>query len=80
MRSRERAAALKASGYCCEKCNVKQSKAKGREQKIVVHHKHGIDWEGIIDLIFERVLIAEYEVLCPDCHDKEHIVKEILNG
>ena len=33
--SRERSAALKREEYCCEVCSVKQSTAKGREQKDV---------------------------------------------
>lgn len=79
LRSRERAAALKKTGYCCERCNVKQSKAKGREQKIEVHHVNEIDWDGVIDLIVERLLAGELEVLCPDCHDEEHIARKVLN-
>jgi predicted HNH restriction endonuclease len=75
LRSRERAAALKREGYCCQRCNVKQSKAKGKEQKVEVHHISGIDiWEDVIDLIAEKILCHPdgLEVLCPDCHKKEH--------
>jgi predicted HNH restriction endonuclease len=72
LRSRERAAALKKTGYCCERCEVKQSKAKGREVKVQVHHVDGIDWDGVVDLVIERVLRGDLEVLCEDCHGKEH--------
>ena len=74
LRSRERAAALKREGYCCERCGGKQSKAKGKEFKVEVHHKEGIDWEGVTDIVIERLLPdpSELEVLCPECHDKEH--------
>lgn len=74
LRSRERAAALKRENYCCERCGAKQSKAKGREVKVEVHHKNGVDWDGLIDLIQERLLPdpSELEVLCKSCHDKEH--------
>ena len=38
MRSRERSQALQNTGYCCAMCGVKQSKAKGREVRLDVHH------------------------------------------
>ena len=74
LRSRERAAALKAAGYTCERCGVKQSTAKGKEQKVVVHHREGIDWDGVREFIRERVLQApeRLECLCPTCHESEH--------
>jgi predicted HNH restriction endonuclease len=75
LRSRERALALKLAGYSCQSCGAKQSKAKGREQKVEVHHKIGIaQWEKIIDSVYEGLLISPngLEVLCPECHKKEH--------
>jgi 5-methylcytosine-specific restriction endonuclease McrA len=74
MRSRERAAALKAAGYSCAKCGAKQSKAKGREIKVEIHHREKIDWDGLLELIRERLLQSpeRLEALCKDCHDKEH--------
>jgi 5-methylcytosine-specific restriction endonuclease McrA len=74
LRSRERAAALKREKYTCQRCGAKQSMAKGREVKVQVHHIHGIDWDGIVDLIVEKVLQTpeDLEVLCEKCHDKEH--------
>jgi predicted HNH restriction endonuclease len=75
LRSRERALALKLAGYSCQSCGAKQSKEKGREQKVEVHHKVGIaKWEKIIDSVYEGLLISSngLEVLCPDCHKKEH--------
>jgi len=74
LRSRERAAALKRDGYCCQHCGVKQSKAKGKEQRVEVHHLDGIEWENIIDYIFRHVLIDPkgLETICPACHEKEH--------
>ena len=76
--SRERLSALKREGYTCERCGVKQSAAKGREVKVVVHHRNGIDWNGIAELVRERVLVdpAELEVLCKSCHDLEHPPKK----
>lgn len=74
LRSRERAAAIKRESGCCQRCGLKGSKAKGREVDIVVHHREGIDWDGITDLVIQRVLQTpdKLEVLCRPCHDKEH--------
>jgi len=47
--------------------------AKGKEVKVVVHHKHGIDWDNIIQKIRELVLQTpdRLETLCVECHKKE---------
>ena len=75
LRSRERAQALKDAGYCCENCGVKQSKAKGKEVKVEVHHLEGImDWDHLIDYVY-RHLVCSPElmiVLCKECHEKIH--------
>mgnify|MGYP000250373960 CR=1 FL=1 len=78
MRSRERAAALKATKYHCHKCGIKQSTAKGREVKLEVHHDPQINWDGIIQLIRDRLLNVNQYPLCKDCHKKEH--QEKKNG
>ena len=72
--SRERAAALKREGYCCEECHRKQSKAKGKEIAVEVHHLNGVEWEKMIDYIYRHLLVNPIAlgVLCPDCHKKEH--------
>jgi predicted HNH restriction endonuclease len=76
MRSRERARALKNAKYTCSRCGRKQSKAKGKEQKVEVHHKSGQigNWEKVIDLIFAELLCDPemLEVVCPECHNIEH--------
>ena len=75
MRSRERGAALRATGYCCSKCNGKASKAKGRAFDVHVHHKIGIgNWDRVIDVIYEELLCDKslLVALCPSCHAKEH--------
>jgi predicted HNH restriction endonuclease len=75
LRSRERAAALKREQYTCQKCGIKQSRAKGKEQKVEVHHQQGIaNWEAVIDFIFSQILCdpSRLDVLCPACHEKEH--------
>ena len=73
LRSRERAAALKNAGRCCQECGVKASVAKGKEVKIEVHHKEGIDWEGLIDIVASRVLQdpSKLKALCVECHKRE---------
>jgi len=74
LRSRERAEALKRAGYTCNKCHVKQSKAKGKEQKVEVHHKEGVgNWDEIVQLIYDQLLCdpSKLEVLCPICHKEE---------
>lgn len=72
LRSRERAAAIKRDKYTCQKCGLKQSRAKGKEAYVEVHHKDGIDWEGLIELIRTRLLQTpdKMETLCEDCHDE----------
>lgn len=74
LRSRERAAAIKLANNSCAICFRKGSKAQGREVLINVHHKDGIDWDGIVDIIFLRVLQKpeNYTVVCKECHDKLH--------
>jgi len=71
LRSRERAKALKATGYCCAECGIKQSKAKGKEVKIEVHHIEGARLEELIDLVYKWLLCdpAKLKPLCEKCHD-----------
>lgn len=75
LRSRERSSALHREKYTCQKCGAKQSRAKGKEQKVEVHHQKGIaNWEAVIDFIFSEILCSpsRLDVLCPACHEKEH--------
>jgi 5-methylcytosine-specific restriction endonuclease McrA len=74
LRSRERAAALKREKYHCQRCKGKQSKAKGREFSLEVHHLDGAHTEYIIDEIYKYLLCNpdRLEVLCVKCHDKNH--------
>lgn len=73
LRSRERAAVLKKDKYTCVRCGVKQSKARGHEVQIQAHHKKGIEWERLIDIVYEMLLCPaeDWETLCKDCHEKE---------
>jgi predicted HNH restriction endonuclease len=75
LRSRERQTALKRDGYRCRCCQVKQSKAKGREAVVEVHHNAGaICWSEIEAAIRMWLLVAPEDLtsLCPKCHDKLH--------
>ena len=74
LRSRERASALKRENYRCEACGVKQSKAKGKEVKVEVHHLNGIEWEKMIDYVYRHLLCDSKELMveCVNCHDKGH--------
>lgn len=78
LRSRERAFALKRDAYTCCNCGVKRSVAKGREVKVECHHVEGIDWEALVDLVYERLLQTpdKYESLCKECHKKETDAKK----
>ena len=74
VRSTERNEALKRDKYCCQDCGIKQSKKKGFEVRVQVHHKDGINtWDEIINLIQNSLLCNpdKLETLCIDCHDKK---------
>lgn len=71
LRSRERAYAVKRDGYACQKCGIKQSKAKGKEVVIECHHVKGVgNWERLIDMVYEYLLTSpdDLQTLCKDCH------------
>jgi len=71
LRSRERQAALKRDGYTCQECGVKQSRAKGREIKVEVHHlEETLNWEFLLDYVYRHLLCdPKYlETLCKECH------------
>ena len=72
LRSRERAAALKREKYHCQNCKRKQSKAKGKELSLEVHHLDGAHLEYIIDEIYKYLLchIDRLMPLCVECHSK----------
>jgi predicted HNH restriction endonuclease len=79
--SREHQATLKNAERRCSKCGVKASMAKGREIKVQVHHINGIEWDNIINYIFEQVLVdpKKMVVLCNNCHSQLH-KGEVKNG
>jgi 5-methylcytosine-specific restriction endonuclease McrA len=73
LRSRERASALKRDKYTCQRCGAKQSRAKGREVSVEVHHKWGIQWEKLIDIVYEMLLCSPDKLvtLCKKCHGED---------
>ncbi len=74
LRSRERQAALKRDKYTCQECGVKQSKAKGREVKVEVHHVvETLDWDLLLHYIYRHLLCDPryLETLCKECHERE---------
>jgi predicted HNH restriction endonuclease len=72
LRSRERAKALKSTGNRCCKCGVKAIVAKGREVKLEVHHDPPILWDGVVQLIYDRLLNVPQFPMCHDCHQQIH--------
>ena len=73
LRSRERAARLKADCYTCQECGVKQSRVKGKEVYVEVHHRQGVlNWDMIFKVIREGLLCSpdQLETLCKSCHKK----------
>jgi 5-methylcytosine-specific restriction endonuclease McrA len=73
LRSRERQSALKRDHYTCQVCGVKQSKAKGREVAVEVHHRKGVLWDVLIDIVYEMLLCHPDDMvtLCKKCHEAE---------
>ena len=75
LRCVERREALKRENYTCECCKQKQSKVKGKEFRVEVHHREGVlNWDEVITAI-EKYLLChsdELEVLCKSCHDQTH--------
>jgi len=74
LRSRERASAIKRDNYTCQRCGRKQSKARGKEFSVEVHHRAGVcNWDALISEIRRYLLCdpAHLETLCKDCHKQE---------
>ena len=72
VKSTERNEAIKRDCYTCQDCKRKQSKKKGQELSVQVHHLEPIEWEELISLI-QSVLLCDSSMLrtlCVDCHDK----------
>jgi predicted HNH restriction endonuclease len=74
LRSRERSAAIKREGNCCEACGVKGGKRDGQEIVIHAHHVDGVEWEDILDNIYAHLLVnpERISVLCSTCHAVQH--------
>uniref|UniRef100_A0A6M3JHL0 HNH nuclease domain-containing protein n=1 Tax=viral metagenome TaxID=1070528 RepID=A0A6M3JHL0_9ZZZZ len=80
--SRERGQAIKRDNYSCQTCGVKQSRKKGAEVYVEVHHKnHNIEnWNKLFEAVREHLLCAPEELttLCRECH-KELTAKNKLD-
>jgi len=76
LRSRERGRRIKGDNYTCQKCGAKQSKAKGKELYVEVHHKKPIDsdWDIMFKCIRNYLLVHPDEMvtLCKECHKNAH--------
>jgi predicted HNH restriction endonuclease len=74
VRSRERSTAMRASGYTCTECGLKQSTAKGRKVKLCVHHMDLAKLNELTDMVYEYLLHRpeKLQPLCKDCHDLKH--------
>lgn len=75
LKSRERNFSLQRDNYTCQACGSKQSRAKGKEVYVEVHHDHGIGrWSAVIDLIYQEILCHPdgMTTLCKHCHESEH--------
>jgi 5-methylcytosine-specific restriction endonuclease McrA len=71
LRSRERQEAIKRDKYTCQICGKKQSKAKGHEVFVEVHHLEGVsNWQEIYNTIRKYLLTHPdtMQTLCKDCH------------
>lgn len=70
LHSPERSKALKDANYTCQECGRKQSRAKGKEVYVQVHHLTPVNWLGLFDEIRARLLHSadRYRVLCKECH------------
>lgn len=71
LRSRERAEAIRRDQYTCQSCHKKQTKRKGKEFHVQVHHLDGIEaWDRVIDAIYDELLCSPDRLitLCNECH------------
>lgn len=71
--SRERSLAIKRDNYTCQICGAKQSRAKGKEVYVEVHHEEGIlNWQDLYDSIRKHLLCSpdKMKTLCKKCHSE----------
>lgn len=66
--------AIRRDGYTCQVCGIKQSKVKGREVKVEIHHLDGgvENWPELIEAVRKYLLCDpdKMRTLCEDCHRK----------
>jgi predicted HNH restriction endonuclease len=71
LRSRERSFTLRRDKYTCKICKAKQSRAKGREVYVEVHHTDGVEnWQELFAAVRKYLLVHpdKLQTLCEDCH------------
>ncbi len=81
LHSRERAQALKRDKYTCQKCRLKQNRAKGREAYVECHHRKGVcNWSALFKSIRKYLLCnpKHLETLCKKCHQKRGEQERII--
>lgn len=73
LRSRERKAALQRTKNHCQECGKKQTRKKGKELILEVHHIDGAQIKAIIDEIYKHLLCHPDRLvpLCGECHKKK---------
>jgi 5-methylcytosine-specific restriction endonuclease McrA len=69
--SREKNKVLKDANRTCCQCGAKQSRAKGKEVYVEVHHVNKINREKIVEVIRQEILDVPQIVLCKACHKAE---------
>jgi hypothetical protein len=76
LRSRERGFAIKRDKYTCQVCGKKQSRAKGKEVYVEVHHIDEIEekWNLMIEAVYQYLLCRPdcLLTLCHGCHKTTH--------
>ena len=74
MKSFEKSYALRRESYCCEHCGVKNSRAKGKKVRVIVHHNKMINWDKIFKVLRAELLVSPNQLtcLCDECHKLEH--------
>jgi predicted HNH restriction endonuclease len=71
LQSRERSRTLQRDNYTCQVCGCKQSRAKGKEFSVEVHHRYGVvNWDEIYKVIRLHLLCRPDALvtLCKRCH------------
>jgi 5-methylcytosine-specific restriction endonuclease McrA len=84
LRNRERGFAIKRDKYTCQVCGKKQSRAKGKEVYVEVHHIDEIEekWNLMIEAVYQYLLCRPdcLLTLCHGCHKTTHERESNVNA